>query len=83
MSIFWAVGMEPFLLATGQTAEVARLTSDYMRLLIPGLFGAAASFAFQKYLQVSGARGIVHNCCQSVHTAGTVPERSKHWYTAQ
>lgn len=38
--------------ATGQSQGVAQLTQHYMRLLVPGLFGSAVSFALQKFLQV-------------------------------
>jgi Na+-driven multidrug efflux pump len=54
VSTFWLAGVEPFLVATGQDHEVARLAGEYMRLLTPGLWGAAVNFGLQKYLQVQG-----------------------------
>jgi MATE family multidrug resistance protein len=54
VSAFWLAGVEPLLVATGQDPQVARLAAEYMRLLVPGLWGSALNFALQKFLQVQG-----------------------------
>eukprot|EP00466_Bigelowiella_natans_P016388 jgi/Bigna1/83848/fgenesh1_pg.116_\ len=45
---------EKIFLYLGQTVDMAKIASNYVRFLIPGTYGYALSLAFQRYLSAQG-----------------------------
>jgi MATE family multidrug resistance protein len=51
IGLYWVHGIKPLLLYLGQGEELSTMTEQYLRLLVPGLWGFCINFTLTTFLQ--------------------------------
>ena len=51
IGLWWITGIDRFLLFLGQSNEVSRMTSEYLRILVPGFWGYTINWTTNAWLQ--------------------------------
>ncbi|KAL7454697.1 hypothetical protein ACHAWC_006306 [Mediolabrus comicus] len=51
IGLYWVHGIKPLLLYLGQGDELSTMTEQYLRLLVPGLWGFCINFTLTTFLQ--------------------------------